>query len=60
MSQIKKGDRVTFTYHGKPRSGTVEDAKQTSMVVKLDAPEDGTQYKGFKYDKMQHLNIQCV
>ena len=57
LPALAKGSRVQFVYHGKERIGTIDDVRQTSCIVKLDAPEDGTQYKGFSYRKMERFRI---
>ena len=57
VEEIKQGDRVTFTYHGKPRSGKVDKALQTVFVLELDEPEDGTKFKGFKHNKVENMVI---
>lgn len=57
VENLKNGQRVEFVYHGKPRTGTVDTIRQTCVVVKLDTPEDGTEFKGFKFSKIEHLKI---
>ena len=48
----KVGERVAFTYHGKPRVGTVENKTRKYMTLEHFDTKTGREFSNFLFDKI--------
>jgi hypothetical protein len=62
MRDFIVGTWVSFYYHDKARSGTVEKVSNDGKTVtlKLDSDLDGNQYKSFRIEKMSQVGWAAV
>ena len=50
----KFGERVAFTYHGKPRVGTVENKTRKYMTLEHFDTKTGREFSNFRFDRIDN------
>ena len=56
----KVGERVAFTYHGKPRVGTVENKTRQYMTLEHFDTKTGREFSNFRFDRIDNQSEKAT